>query len=320
MIETLQVSTPLSDYLTPDQIVLVDDLGLDAGWKRGRAGSWVHMAPGRTTVALETIQFGPNKGRTVLKAKGNLPRLVHGDGAESFTLHPDDVWRGCQALVKAATTFVPTASQNLGKWKVHRVDSNVTCELQDVDALTWLQGVRSDLAGLDDSVCSYGSTSHRAQVGKQEQLAVYSKTLDSGIRGPRDGHLVRIEDRLFGRKAREVYGDSLATVAQEGAVMARNRLENWLSRFSLQVIAQGNENVAALLIRQGMEPSQAVKMSGVALVLAAKGVVGLTDMGVPAPTAYRWKAQLEAVLVGDGASVMSWDDVVYAAGDAVSDG
>lgn len=318
MIETIQAQTWVGvPQLDPGVVVsMIDDPGVR--WKRGRGGSWTHSGPGKTTATLETLALGTNAGRTVLTVKGNLPRLLHGEHAAAFTLHPDNVYKGCCAMLRAGTYFADFASQDLSDWRLNRVDANLTAEISDEDAVNWLDGVGGTMRGIDEEMTAHGRHSFLAHLNKYEELAVYSKTRQTGTRGPRDGHLVRLEHRAFGRKAREIYGDTLDRVAQEGAVMAGTRLEKWLSKMSVQVVGQAVDNVAVMLIRQGMDPATAYRMAGPAIILAAEGIPALVESGVSQSTAYRWKAQLDAVLLGEGGSVVTWDDVVYATGEGVA--
>lgn len=101
--------------------------------------------------------------------------------------------------------------------------------------------------------------------------------------------------------------------------MGRRQIEGWLARMSNAVIAQSVGNVATILIAQGMTPAKAVKMAGVAQVLAASGTKGLEELGVPYLTAYRWQKELEALWTGDGEQGATFDSdaIVWASGEAV---
>lgn len=296
-------------------------LGIDQeAWKPGRAGALVHGAEAGTKVTLEPVHLGPNKGGTALKVKGNLPRLVGGDGAEALSLDPADVMRGLHRLISATQVVAPWAPLDLGAWKVSRVDANATAELLDADAEAWLVGVRGSMLAIDEEAECHGWHSHKARFAKG-QVACYSKSIQTGARGPRDGHLVRIEDRVFGRKARGWYGDTLLDVAQEGADVARTRLDKWIGTFGVAAVSDSVEAVARLLMSRGMSSGDALKLAGLAPLMATKGPAYLvSEYGVSKATAYRWHQQLRDALASREPGVaFTWDEVVYVIADAVQD-
>lgn len=286
------------------------------GWHIGRGGSVVSpRGPGGTVLSLEPVAVGPNRGSSQWKVKANLPNLVHGPDAAYLTLNPAEVQLGISRVVAACTYWVEGLPFDLGQWKPTRVDANITAEIQEDDAYAWLNAVAERIKGGAYGEPVIRRTSHLLEVGKEEKVVFYSKSVESGHYGPRGGHLVRIEDRVYGRKCRSVYGESLANICEEGSAVAKSRLDAWVGTFGTVGVTDSIESVALMFVKAGETPEASVKWAGIAIILRARGIHGLIDIGISRATAYRWRARVEQMLEGRSSGVaFSWDDVTYAVG------
>lgn len=321
MIETLNVRAPLDGYLVGnlfDYALMCYPVGR---WKHGRAGGAVcgTPLPGGASLSFQHITLGPNKGQASLVVEGNLTRVRYGADAKSLTLHPDDVQGACVDLLSSLSYVLGNEVPDPSRWRVSRVDANATVELLEIDALSWLDAVGESMKSAWPRTWSRpGILSYRAKPTMQEQLAAYSKSVESEVLGPSGGHLARLEYRTYGRKAREVYGDTLLDVMGSGGNVAQERVSRWMDRFGRAAFSEPSRIIVDRLIARGMDPTEAFRLVGPALVLASDGLEGLTSRGVSQRTAYRWATEIRAVVSDPesfldlGGIEVTVDDVVYA--------
>lgn len=317
MIETLHLRTKVPGYVFGDLYEYGRMVWPDVPWVKGRGGSAVVRVKGATTLALQPITVGPNDGMADVVVQTNLTRLMYGDG-KSLTLPPAKVGDACGRALAAIHYWLGPRTPLPWDWRVSRVDANATVELQDRDAALFLDEVGHQLWALRGKTDRPGRYSYRHAPNSTEQVALYSKTAESDLRGPNGGHLVRLEVRDFRDRARGHYGETLSDIIERGADVAKERVSTWLDRLGRQVYANPSREIVDTLILRGLSPVDAVRLSGAALILAADGLPGLIDRGVPSATAYRWAAEIRAVVKDPEAFLsetgiqLTLDDVVYA--------
>jgi hypothetical protein len=324
MIETLTVRAEVPGYRVGDLVDFGKMVWPDVPWSRGRGGSAYIKpgAPGATTVAMQPISVGSRKGGADLVVQGNLTRLVYGEQGKSLTLPPSKVVDGVGRLVDAVTFWLGPRTPAPWDWRVSRVDANGTVELPDRDSELFMIEVARQLWGMGKGdTAQHGRQSLTYKPNQTEEVAVYSKSAESNIRGPRGGILIRTEVRDFSERARRHYGGTLVDVIERGGLVSKERVSSWLERLGRQVYADTSRQMVDRLIAIGFEPQDAFRLAAPALIAAADGVAGLTSRGVPERTAYRWISEIRArvedpdrfvALDGMTGIQLTVDDVVFA--------
>jgi hypothetical protein len=319
VIETLHVRAPVPGYRVGTLLDYARQVWPDAPWIPGRSGSAVIRVKGALTLAFQPVTVGPNKGDAHVVVQANLTRLLHGEG-KSFSLKPSEVPDGCAVMLSNIAYWLGPRTPAPWEWRVSRVDANGTFGLADRDAALFLDEVGHQLwsepRGKTDRP---GRFSYRHSPNSTEQVAIYSKTEESGRRAANGSHLVRIEVRDFKDRARKHYGDLLTNVIESGATVAKERVSSWLDRLGRQVYADPSRVIVDRLILRGVDPVEAFRLAGPTLVLAADGIDGLVSRGVPPRTAYRWASEIRAVVrdpdsfLAETGIQLTVDDVLFAA-------
>lgn len=312
MIETVHAAAD-SPYLVESPDTLAKLLEGQSVTRKAGAFIW-REGPSATRLKLARLRVGPNKGAWQYVLETNLPGAVYGDDGKAGTLRPEHVRAGVGLALESLRYWVPNMPTEGELWKLRRVDANRTYELLQDDATTWVRGVGES----SPEWLRLGPISYRRRYASELEVAVYGKTAQLGIRGPRGGDLVRVEERCFGRKCRSVYGGTLADLVDLGGDVAQRRTKELVGRLALAVRATTAQDMAKALIRQGCDAKRAWALAAPAVqIVRDGGPSGLIASGVPKSTAYDWMRELGDVFGIDQEQgvLLEVDDVVY--GDAL---
>lgn len=294
MIESVVLSAPLGfvgdPYLWASQKSARPDQH-----KRGTKGSVWWDSLGGSKVALRVVGVGPAKGRVDVVVKANLPRLLDGDRGKAGTLRPERVPDGLVAALESATYCLGSSvTPALVTWRPERVDSNATLPIPGEYSRLWIDGVGEVMRQSKGEWSAGGRTSYLLRETRQREIACYSKSVESGILAPGGEDLVRLEVRDFGAESRKAYGETIVDMIERGPSVGRERVSTWLDRLGRHIDAEPSRVVVDRLIERGMDPSDAFRLAGPALIAAAEGIEGLTRRGIDQRKAYRWVAEIRA--------------------------
>jgi hypothetical protein len=295
MIETVQAT---ADTHHPDDAYLWVKANATAPnvWRRFGGGMLLHAdaSTGLSELKVRQAQYGPNKGRLQVVWTANLPALLYGKAAKVGTLPGSQLERALTAAVAEASRHLPgLAPHMLSSWMPSRVDASATWWLQGVDHAVCWEHLESAARALDGAFrgrgkyAQPGTRSIRIHRTAEDLLRIYDKTteaLDTGQPlptglSPARGRLLRVEAQHVKRKARLVYGKTLADVATDGVRMARNVLQDWLDDLGAAATAKGPREVLTRLINGGMPAPRALALLGPALLLRSGGIDALMNEG-----------------------------------------
>jgi len=113
-----------------------------------------------------------------------------------------------------------------------------------------------------------------------------------------DAGLVRVEEQVVSRRARALYGDTLAEMAEKGADVARERITRWLDRSGPALASAGLDTVVRTAVGAGVPADAALRLGMLSQVFGTYDVAALVEMGLSQRTAYRWASMLRDGLAG----------------------
>lgn len=291
----------------------IDTRGMNlGGWDSAEGrGYRSYVCPEKIAGISQAKIFMTPTGST-FRLEGNLTSLLHGSFNSSGSLHQDEVAQAVATFVRLASTLVGRhVSQHQELWKIVRWDASQTYQLPPaVPAGLLVRDAADEFAGavkgrqLATRYISNGATAGH-MISKAKVRRVYESAPaahSAGKREIRNALRVETQFRPVGKQIR--YLDEIGTVVR----MAEDEIQNVTALLDqlAHLSATSTQATAAALIAgqralgETPDPREALKLSGIAQIIAMEGISGCVNLGVSRHTVYKWNARIKALLQAEG--------------------
>lgn len=247
-------------------------------------------------------------GETRVHLEGNLTAAVYGPELTWASLAPDELHEAAAWFLDLATQHAPFIEQNPELHDLTRFDPSATIVLDPDqtagDIIRATRPVWNQLARKTSTVAHHQSNGETLRLSQTagRSWEVYDKTADALRKGQRpDPGLLRVEARIRPRKIRTAeYLALTPTLALDRDTLETITVElDSLARSVQTMASTATLGTVRALARGGAPINSSMRLATVQQLVGAFGPGILDELGVPAKTQERWRAELRKYLPAD---------------------